>query len=97
MAIHQVKINCQKLGERDGNRADSAILNALITLTRSMKIPLVGTHIDKSETVNAYIAIGGSLAQGNVINKGVVPDELEIWLKRWFSQHPESKSDNDAS
>ena len=91
LAIHQVKINCRELGSSDDNRADKAIINALITLTRSMKLPLIGTNIDKQETANRYIAMGGNLMQGDIINKGVVPDELEIWLKRWFSQHPEAK------
>jgi EAL domain-containing protein (putative c-di-GMP-specific phosphodiesterase class I)/GGDEF domain-containing protein len=91
MAIHQVKINCQELGDSDDNRADRAIINALITLTRSMKLPLIGTNIDKHETVNNYIAMGGNLVQGNIINRGVVPEEMEIWLNRWFSQHPEAK------
>lgn len=91
MAIHQVKINCQELGNSDDNRADKAIINALITLTRSMKIPLIGTNIDKHKTANRYIAMGGNLVQGDIINRGVVLDELEIWLKRWFSQHPEAK------
>ncbi len=91
MAIHLVKINCQQLGEADSNSADRAIINALITLTRSMQIPLVGTHIDKHEAANQYIAMGGKLVQGDIINRGVVPDEIEIWLKRWFIQHPEAK------
>ncbi len=90
MAIHQVKINCQQLGVSDGSSADKAIMNALITLTRSMQIPLIGTHIDKHETVNLYMAMGGELVQGDIINRGVVPDEIEIWLKRWFTQHPEA-------
>ena len=92
MAIHQVKINCQELGNSEDNRADKAIINALITLTRSMKLPLIGTHIDKHETANIYIAMGGELVQGDIINRGVVPDELEIWLTKWFSQHPQAKS-----
>lgn len=91
MAIHQVKINCQQLGELDSHSADRAIINALITLTRSMQIPLVGTHIDKHETANQYIAMGGQLVQGDIINRGVVPEEIKIWLKRWFTQHPEAK------
>lgn len=90
MAIHQVKINCQELGKSD-NRADKAIINALITLTRSMKLPLIGTHIDKEEAAKSYIAMGGYLVQGDIINKGVVPDEMEIWLRKWFAQHPEAK------
>lgn len=91
MAIHQVKIDCQDLGNSGDNRADKAIINALITLTRSMKLPLIGTHIDKDEIINIYKAMGGELVQGDIINRGVVPDELEIWLKKWFSQYPEAK------
>jgi len=78
IAIHQVKINCQELGNSEDNRADKAIINALITLTRSMKLPLIGTGIDKHETANSYVAMGGHLVQGNIINRGVVPDEIEI-------------------
>jgi EAL domain-containing protein (putative c-di-GMP-specific phosphodiesterase class I)/GGDEF domain-containing protein len=91
MAIHQVKINCQQLVTDEDNRADKAIINALITLARSMKLPLIGTHIDRNETVNSYIAMGGSLVQGRIIHQGFVLDELELWLKGWFTQHPEAK------
>ncbi len=91
MAVHQVKINCQQLVTNEDNRADKAIINALITLARSMKLPLIGTHIDRHETANSYIAMGGSLVQGNIINRGFVLDEVEIWLKRWFIQYPEAK------
>lgn len=91
MAIHQVKINCQQLDSNEQNRADKAIINALITLTRSMKLPLVGTNIDRHESVQDYIAMGGSLVQGSIISQGIEPDELDIWLKKWFEQHPETK------
>jgi len=91
MTIHQVKINCEQLGDKESNRADKAIINALITLTRSMKLPLIGTHIDRDEIANTYIAMGGKLMQGDIINRGVVPDEIEIWLKNWLVQHPETK------
>lgn len=91
LAIHQVKINCSELGNSGDTRADKAIINALITLTRSMNLPLVGTYIDKRETSDIYTAIGGTFIQGNIINRGVVPDEIEIWLKRWFTEHPEAK------
>lgn len=94
MAIHQVKINCQELGnsgDSEDSLAGKAIINALITLTRSMKLPLIGTNIDKHEIANNYIAMGGNLVQGDIINRGVVPDEIEIWLKKWFSQHPKAK------
>jgi len=94
LAIHQVKINCQKLGDKEDNRADKAIINALVTLTRSMKLPLIGTHIDKDEIAISYKAMGGNLVQGDIINRGVVPDEIELWLKSWFSQHSTVKPNN---
>ena len=90
MAIHQLKINCQQLTNDSSNRVDKAITNSLVTLTRSMKIPLIGTDIDRHEASEAYIAMGGELIQGDIIHPGVVPDEIEIWLERWYLQHPES-------
>lgn len=90
MAIHQLKINCQQLTNDSSNRVDKAITNALVTLTRSMKIPLIGTHIDRHDASEAYIAMGGELIQGDIIHPGVVPDEIEIWLEKWYLQHPES-------
>ena len=91
MAIHQVKINCQELGESQDNRAEKAIINALITLTRSMNLPLIGTNIDKQGAADSYINMGGILVQGNMVNRGVVPEELEIWFKRWHVQYPKSQ------
>jgi len=35
--------------------------------------------------------MGGHLVQGNIINRGVVPDEIEIWLHQCFAQHPPAK------
>lgn len=91
MSVHQVKINCQQLVTQEDSRAEKAIINALITLAHSMKLPLIGTHIDKSETVNSYMAMGGSLVQGGIIHQGIVLDEMEVWLNKWFAQHPEAK------
>jgi EAL domain-containing protein (putative c-di-GMP-specific phosphodiesterase class I)/GGDEF domain-containing protein len=90
MAIHQLKVNCQQLTNDSHNRVDKAITNALVTLTRSMKIPLVGTDIDRHDASQAYIAMGGELIQGDIIHTGVVPEEIEMWLERWYLQHPES-------
>lgn len=90
MAIHQLKINCQNLTNDSSNRVDKAITNSLVTLTRSMKIPLVATDINRHEASEAYISMGGELIQGDIIHPGVVPEEIEIWLEQWYLQHPES-------
>ncbi|KGJ91122.1 GGDEF domain-containing phosphodiesterase [Colwellia psychrerythraea] len=90
VAIHQLKVNCQQLSNDSSNRVDKAITNALVTLTRSMKIPLIGTNIDRHDSSQAYIAMGGELMQGDIIHSGVVPEEIEIWLEKWYLQHPES-------
>ena len=91
MAIHQIKINCQQLVTNEDNRAEKAIINALITLAGSMKLPLIGTNIDRHETVISYKAMGGNLVQGSIIHHGFVLDEMEMWLKKWFAQHPGTK------
>ncbi|WP_057832965.1 EAL domain-containing protein [Colwellia sp. TT2012] len=90
MAIHQLKVDCQQLSNDSSNRVDKAITNALVTLTRSMKIPLIGTNIDRHDASKAYIAMGGELIQGDIIHPGVVPEEIELWLENWYLQHPES-------
>ncbi len=90
MSIHQLKVDCQNLTHDSKNRVDKAIINALVTLTRSMNIPLVGTNIDRHEASQAYISMGGELIQGGIIHSGVVPEEIEIWLEKWYLQHPES-------
>ncbi len=90
MRVEQLKVNCQQLSNDASNRVDKAHTNALLTLTRSMKIPLVGTYIDKHEASQAYIAMGGELIQGNIIHPGIIPSEIETWLEKWYLQHPQS-------
>ena len=91
MSIEQVKIDCGYLEQVEDNRADKAIINALINLTRSMQLPLVGTSVNSKEVEELFIAMGGEFAQGLATNRGVVLDELEIWLERWFKLHPQAK------
>lgn len=91
LAIHQVKINCQQLGRHEKSRTDKAIINALITLTRSMSIPLIGSHIINNEAAKDYMAMGGELIQGDMIHSGIEPEGVEAWLAKWFIQHPAAK------
>ncbi len=86
MAIDQVKIDCQQLRNTE-DRTDKAIINSLISLTRSMQLPLIGVGIDTGDVEQVFAAIGGEFVQGQAVNSGVVVDEFEIWLKRWLDQH----------
>lgn len=90
MAIHQVKINCQELNDNDENRAENAIINALITLTQSMSLPFVTTNIDSTETATKITSMGGSLVQGNIIHNGVNINDIDSWINKWFSLHPQN-------
>ena len=87
MMIHQVKINCEQLVSTKDNHADKAIINALITLARSMSLPLIGTHIHKEESAAAFAAMGGKLIQGNIISQGIALEELDTWLDKWNNQN----------
>ncbi|NQY62523.1 MAG: EAL domain-containing protein [Alteromonadaceae bacterium] len=91
MSFEQVKIDCSQLGNSVENSADKIIIDTLVHLTRSMQIPLVGTRVDSNTILRAFESLGGECAQGNTIHRGVVPDEIEIWLEKWFEQYPDSQ------
>jgi len=89
MEIDQIKINCQQLAKPNTSHTDKAIINALVTLTLGMDLPLIGTNIDTHEASSAFITMGGTFVQGDVVNRGVTPEEIEVWLNKWFVQYPE--------
>lgn len=91
MAVQQVKINCQALAESDDNRVDKAIINSLVNLSRTMKLPLIGTDLSDAVALDAYKRMGGSIAQGEEVYTGIVPDELTIWLKKWNELNPKKR------
>jgi EAL domain-containing protein (putative c-di-GMP-specific phosphodiesterase class I)/GGDEF domain-containing protein len=91
MAIDQVKIDCSYLANSTDNHADKAIVNALINLTRSMKLPFIGTGIKTKEIEESFQTMGGEFAQGQTISKGVTLTELEVWLESWFEHNPQAK------
>jgi EAL domain-containing protein (putative c-di-GMP-specific phosphodiesterase class I)/GGDEF domain-containing protein len=90
MAVHELKVRCQDLTNDSENRVDKAMTNALVTLTRSMKVPLIGTEINRHEASQAFTAMGGELIQGDIIHAGIMPDIIELWLEQWYIQHPKS-------
>ena len=91
MSFDQVKIDCFQLANSIENIADKVIIDALVHLTHSMQVPLVGTRVDSNTILRAFESLGGECAQGNTIHRGVVLDEIEIWLEKWFEQYPDSK------
>jgi EAL domain-containing protein (putative c-di-GMP-specific phosphodiesterase class I) len=90
MAVHELKVRCQDLTHDDENRVDKAMTNALVTLTRSMRVPLIGTEINRHEASQAFTAMGGELIQGEIIHAGLMPNNMESWLEQWYLQHPKS-------
>jgi EAL domain-containing protein (putative c-di-GMP-specific phosphodiesterase class I)/GGDEF domain-containing protein len=87
MAVNQVKIDCSNLGENSSHYSDKAIVNALINLTRTMKLPLIGTGVNNQAIETVFTTMGGEYAQGAIINNGVVADELAIWLDKWHERY----------
>ncbi|WP_440875039.1 EAL domain-containing protein [Thalassotalea sp. PLHSN55] len=80
MSIDQVKIDCQLLGNPE-KTTDKAIINALISLTRSMQLPLVGVGIDTTEVERIFSSIGGELVQGQAVGRGIAIDDFDNWLQ----------------
>lgn len=92
LAIKQVKINCKLLSYNEESRTEKAIVGALLSLAQTMKLSIVGFGVDNSTVKQTYLSMGGDVAQGAYVKHGVVFDELEIWLKNWIKEHPQSKT-----
>lgn len=82
MAVHQVKIDCQHIGKNEDD-SENAIVTSLIDLTKKMNLRLIGTLINNKQTEQSFTLIGGELAQGNIIDKGVAKDKIGTWVTTW--------------
>ena len=89
MAISMIKIDCGLLAKAEAGSSDKAIINALITLTRKMELPLIGTNINVQASEEMFIAMGGEFGQGLRYNEGISLEELPHWIKAWQTQYPE--------
>lgn len=88
MSISQVKIACRGLENPANAGADKSIINALINLTKTMGMPLVGTGIDSREIEQVFTKIGGEIGQGRLIKNKLNVDEATQWVKSWQTQYP---------
>jgi EAL domain-containing protein (putative c-di-GMP-specific phosphodiesterase class I)/GGDEF domain-containing protein len=82
-AIQQVKIDCALLNDEQNSASEKTIVNALINLIRKMDIPVVAVGINNKKIEESYMAIGGDLAQGNLIHQGIDIKEVSTWLSQW--------------
>ena len=97
MSINQVKIACQGLTTSKDTGADKAIINALVNLTKTMGIPLVGTGIDNKDIEQVFIKIGGEIGQGRLIKHKLNVEEATHWVKSWRTQYPHLVEENKLS
>jgi len=82
MTIHQVKIDCVHIADKL-DQSENAIATALVELTQKMQLPLIGTSIDDKSIEQAFIEMGGELAQGHIINNGVNINKIDTWINTW--------------
>ncbi len=78
-AVHQVKIDCSHIDDTAGYRVDKTIVNALINLIRKMDIMVVGTGMDRLSIKENYEAIGGDVAQGKLVHRGLKKEQVLDW------------------
>jgi len=90
--VNRIKVSCQPLTDHAEMATDKAIINALINLASTMKIPLIGTDIDNKFIEQSYSAMGGDLAQGNVISAEIFPENIIEWLNAWYKEYPKAKN-----
>lgn len=91
LAVDQVTINCSRLIEGDDDSAERAIVNSLINLSRTMKLPFVGSHVDNHEILSIYEVMGGNIIQGQTVSCGVSVDELPEWIEQWSRKYPQNQ------
>jgi EAL domain-containing protein (putative c-di-GMP-specific phosphodiesterase class I)/GGDEF domain-containing protein len=89
MAVSGIKIDCSSLAKAAAGSSDKAIIDALITLTRKMDLPLIGTNIDVLAIEEMFMAMGGEFGQGQRYSAGISQEELPSWLTVWQKQYPE--------
>jgi len=90
MAVSGIKIDCYSLAKATAGSSDKAIINALITLTRKMDLPLIGTNINVIAIEEMFIAMGGEFGQGQRYSAGITQEELPYWLTAWQKQYPDN-------
>ncbi|MGB1262063.1 MAG: EAL domain-containing protein [Cognaticolwellia sp.] len=90
LAVSGIKIDCSTLAKATAGSADKAIINALITLTRKMDLPLIGSHIDGQVIEEMYLAIGGEYGQGQLYSAGISLEELPHWLDAWDTHYAQN-------
>tara|TARA_R110000737_G_scaffold539_3_gene1804 strand:- start:5002 stop:7098 length:2097 start_codon:yes stop_codon:yes gene_type:complete len=93
LAVNGIKINCGVLANAAPGSSDKAIINALITLTRKMDLPLIGTNINDLLTEEMFLAMGGEYAQGQYYGAGISHQVLPHWFTAWqkhYSEQPNS-------
>jgi EAL domain-containing protein (putative c-di-GMP-specific phosphodiesterase class I)/GGDEF domain-containing protein len=89
LAVDQVTINCNRLAESEDNTAERAIVNSLINLSRTMKLPFVGSHVDTQDILSIYEVMGGNVIQGQTISCGIPINALPDWIEQWSRKYPQ--------
>jgi len=82
MTVDQIKIDCEHIHDAV-NVTENVIITSLIELTKKMELPLIGTSINTKSVEQTFTLIGGELAQGNVVDKGVDFDNIDKWVTTW--------------
>lgn len=96
LSIDQVKINCERLSNTNGAAAEKAIVNSLINLARTMKLPFIGSEINTKDISGIYRSMGGNVVEGKMITSGIAINDLDNWVERWFIEYPSART-NDSS
>lgn len=90
LSIDQVKVSCEQLTISEENTAEKAIVNSLVNLARTMKLPFVGSHINSKEMQSVFEAMGGKVIQGTILGTGVPMIELSEWIVQWYKRYPQA-------
>ncbi|MFD2167230.1 EAL domain-containing protein [Thalassotalea euphylliae] len=91
LSVDQLQINCARLSDDENATAEKAIVNSLVSLSRTMKLNFIGTHVNTKQAQNIYSLMGGQIIEGDIVTPSINVNALEEWLQGWFKQHPSAE------
>jgi diguanylate cyclase (GGDEF)-like protein len=81
MPVSELKLDRSFVSGIVGDERDAAIVEATVSLARTLGLRVVGEGVEDAETVTLLCELGCDEAQGYYFSKPVPADELAAWLR----------------
>ena len=94
LPIHEIKIDKSFVAGMGGEASRSNIVRASVELGHSLRLESVAEGVEDARTWDLLGALGCDLAQGYLISRPMVADQVLPWLSKW--ENPQGAADRAA-